>query len=165
MAAAFSSHRFRHSKLSVLILALATVVAAARAQLSPTFYGLVVPCRARHHQDRREGCRGAGPAHGRLPAPPSLPRLLRAGKSTAAGRGLGGPSWTVQLGRRDSTTASLSTANTDLPSPASSLSTLLAAFARKGLSSTDMVALSGAFLTVTDQSITVSSVISQHQSA
>ncbi|GJN11187.1 hypothetical protein PR202_ga29360 [Eleusine coracana subsp. coracana] len=57
---------------------------------------------------------------------------------------LGGPSWTVQLGRRDSTTASLSTANTDLPSPASSLSTLLAAFARKGLSSTDMVALSGA---------------------
>ena len=71
----------------------------------------------------------------------------------------------MQLGRRDSTTASLSTANTDLPSPASSLSTLLAAFARKGLSSTDMVALSGAFLTVTDQSITVSSVISQHQSA
>jgi peroxidase len=70
----------------------------------------------------------------------------------------------VQLGRRDSTTASLSTANTDLPSPASSLSTLLAAFARKGLSGTDMVALSGAFLTATDQSITVSSVIS-HQSA
>ncbi|TVU38182.1 hypothetical protein EJB05_11538, partial [Eragrostis curvula] len=57
---------------------------------------------------------------------------------------LGGPSWTVQLGRRDSTTASLSTVNTDLPSPASSLSTLLAVFAKKGLSSTDMVALSGA---------------------
>lgn len=73
----------------------------------------------------------------------------------------------MQLGRRDSTTASLSTANTDLPSPASSLSTLLAAFARKGLSSTDMVALSGAFLAVvTDQSNhTVSSVISQHHSA
>ncbi|KAL1321899.1 cationic peroxidase 1-like isoform X2 [Arachis ipaensis] len=28
---------------------------------------------------------------------------------------LGGPSWTVQLGRRDSTTASLSSANSDLP--------------------------------------------------
>lgn len=57
---------------------------------------------------------------------------------------LRGPSWTVQLGRRDSTTASLSTANTDLPSPASSLSTLLASFSRKGLSTADMVALSGA---------------------
>jgi len=43
MAAAFSSHRFRHSKLSVLILALATVVAAARAQLSPTFYASSCP--------------------------------------------------------------------------------------------------------------------------
>lgn len=62
---------------------------------------------------------------------------------------LGGPSWTVQLGRRDSTTASLSAANTDLPSPASSLSTLLAAFAKKGLNSTDMVALSGASLSST----------------
>lgn len=68
----------------------------------------------------------------------------------------------MQLGRRDSTTASLSTANTDLPSPASSLSTLLAAFARKGLSSTDMVALSGASLT--DQSTTDYAFISDQSS-
>ncbi|ONK62462.1 uncharacterized protein A4U43_C07F4100 [Asparagus officinalis] len=57
---------------------------------------------------------------------------------------LGGPSWTVQLGRRDSTTASLSTANSDLPSPTSDLSTLISAFSKKGLSTTDMVTLSGA---------------------
>jgi hypothetical protein len=43
MAAACISHRFRHSKLPVLVLALATVVAAARAQLSPTFYASSCP--------------------------------------------------------------------------------------------------------------------------
>nr|CAD1841869.1 unnamed protein product [Ananas comosus var. bracteatus] len=57
---------------------------------------------------------------------------------------LGGPSWTVLLGRRDSTTASLSAANSDLPSPFSSLNGLISAFAKKGLSTSDMVALSGA---------------------
>ena len=57
---------------------------------------------------------------------------------------LGGPTWSVSLGRRDSTTASQSQANSDLPSPASSLSTLIAAFASKGLNATDMTALSGA---------------------
>ncbi|XP_058110562.1 cationic peroxidase 1-like [Magnolia sinica] len=57
---------------------------------------------------------------------------------------LGGPSWTVPLGRRDSTTASLSTANSDLPGPASSLSNLISAFAKKGLNTKEMVALSGA---------------------
>ncbi|RLN35417.1 peroxidase 70-like [Panicum miliaceum] len=42
MAAARSSHRFRHSMLS-LFVALATLVAAARAQLSPTFYASSCP--------------------------------------------------------------------------------------------------------------------------
>ncbi|KAF7049155.1 hypothetical protein CFC21_057744 [Triticum aestivum] len=56
---------------------------------------------------------------------------------------LGGPSWTVLLGRRDATTASASLANSDLPGPNSNLNDLLAAFSKKGLSSTDMVALSG----------------------
>ncbi|WVZ57352.1 hypothetical protein U9M48_007746 [Paspalum notatum var. saurae] len=56
---------------------------------------------------------------------------------------LGGPSWTVLLGRRDATTASASLANSDLPGPTSNLNALLNAFANKGLSSTDMVALSG----------------------
>ncbi|KAG5550730.1 hypothetical protein RHGRI_015622 [Rhododendron griersonianum] len=45
---------------------------------------------------------------------------------------LGGPSWSVPLGRRDSTTASASAANSNLPSPASSLSTLITAFSNKG---------------------------------
>ncbi|KAJ6852099.1 cationic peroxidase 1-like [Iris pallida] len=57
---------------------------------------------------------------------------------------LGGPTWTVPLGRRDATTASLSTANSDIPSPASNLNALISKFSNKGLSTTDMVALSGA---------------------
>lgn len=57
---------------------------------------------------------------------------------------LGGPSWSVLLGRRDSTTASEALANSDLPSPDSSLSQLMGAFGKKGLSTADMVALSGA---------------------
>nr|XP_009381204.1 PREDICTED: peroxidase P7-like [Musa acuminata subsp. malaccensis] len=57
---------------------------------------------------------------------------------------LGGPSWTVALGRRDATTASQSAANSNLPGPGSSLSQLIAAFATKGLNARDMTALSGA---------------------
>ncbi|KAL6577567.1 hypothetical protein OROMI_009895 [Orobanche minor] len=56
---------------------------------------------------------------------------------------VGGPSWTVRLGRRDSTTASRALANTDLPSTFASLDVLISSFASKGLSARDMVALSG----------------------
>ncbi|KDP25489.1 hypothetical protein JCGZ_20645 [Jatropha curcas] len=55
-----------------------------------------------------------------------------------------GPSWTVNLGRRDSTTASLSEANSDLPGFTDSLTRLISLFGEKGLSERDMVALSGA---------------------
>ncbi|KAK9998899.1 hypothetical protein SO802_018502 [Lithocarpus litseifolius] len=54
-----------------------------------------------------------------------------------------GPSWTVQLGRRDSTTASLSAANSDIPSPAMDLKDLISSFSNKGFSTKEMVALSG----------------------
>ncbi|CAN6212163.1 unnamed protein product [Urochloa humidicola] len=196
--AARSSHRSRHSMFS-LFVALATVLPAARAQLSPTFYASSCPAalvtiktavRAAVLLDRRtaasllrlhfhdcfvQGCdasvllddtgnftgeKGAGPNAGSLRGfgvidtikallEALCPRTVSCADILAVAArdsvvALGGPSWTVQLGRMDSTTASLSTANTDLPSPASSLNTLLAAFARKGLSSTDMVALSGA---------------------
>uniref|UniRef100_A0A0D9X2X2 peroxidase n=1 Tax=Leersia perrieri TaxID=77586 RepID=A0A0D9X2X2_9ORYZ len=57
---------------------------------------------------------------------------------------LGGPSWTVLLGRRDSTTANQALANSDLPPPSSDLGSLIGNFSRKNLSTTDMVALSGA---------------------
>eukprot|EP00253_Pinus_taeda_P031681 PITA_31681 len=57
---------------------------------------------------------------------------------------LGGPTWTVLLGRRDSTNASLSAANTNIPSPASNLSALISSFTAHGLSTKDLVALSGA---------------------
>ena len=49
----------------------------------------------------------------------------------------------MPLGRRDSTTASLTLANSDLPSPASDLATLVSAFGNKGLSPGDLTALSG----------------------
>ncbi|KAF8676690.1 hypothetical protein HU200_046869 [Digitaria exilis] len=57
---------------------------------------------------------------------------------------LGGPTWTVYLGRRDALTASQSDANSNLPGPGSSLSTLHSMFGSKGLSARDMTALSGA---------------------
>ncbi|XP_051180100.1 peroxidase 4 [Lolium perenne] len=57
---------------------------------------------------------------------------------------LGGPSWEVKVGRRDSTTASFNGANNDIPPPTSGLANLTSLFAAKGLSQKDMVALSGA---------------------
>ncbi|CAK9141747.1 unnamed protein product [Ilex paraguariensis] len=57
---------------------------------------------------------------------------------------VGGPSWTVKLGRRDSTTASRSLAESNLPGFTDSLETLISNFANQGLNARDMVALSGA---------------------
>ena len=54
-----------------------------------------------------------------------------------------GPNWTVQLGRRDSATASLSDANANLPSPFSDLNLLISNFSSKGFSIKELVALSG----------------------
>ncbi|XP_044327669.1 peroxidase P7 isoform X3 [Aegilops tauschii subsp. strangulata] len=54
---------------------------------------------------------------------------------------LGGPNWTVQLGRRDALTAS---PNVNLPSPLSSLPALLSSFRAKGLDARDLTTLSGA---------------------
>ncbi|CAL5430281.1 unnamed protein product [Camellia sinensis] len=56
---------------------------------------------------------------------------------------VGGPSWKVKLGRRDSTSASRSLAESDLPSFASTLDQLISKFSKKGLNARDMVALSG----------------------
>ncbi|XP_057474186.1 cationic peroxidase 1-like [Actinidia eriantha] len=57
---------------------------------------------------------------------------------------LGGPNWTVSLGRRDSTTANFSAANSDLPGPSFNLSALITSFANQGFSANELVALSGA---------------------
>ncbi|XP_042513408.1 peroxidase A2-like [Macadamia integrifolia] len=56
----------------------------------------------------------------------------------------GGPSWSVLLGRRDSTTANLTGANTAIPGPSENLTSLMAKFSAVGLDTTDLVALSGA---------------------
>ncbi|OAE25246.1 hypothetical protein AXG93_1420s1090 [Marchantia polymorpha subsp. ruderalis] len=57
---------------------------------------------------------------------------------------LGGPSWSVLLGRRDSLTASKENANTFLPSPFSDVATLRDKFAAVGLTTDeDLVSLSG----------------------
>ncbi|XP_074278371.1 peroxidase P7-like [Silene latifolia] len=57
---------------------------------------------------------------------------------------LGGPTWSVLLGRRDSIAANVSAASTNLPGPALSLAELILSFSNQGLSVTDLVALSGA---------------------
>ncbi|GMH15432.1 hypothetical protein Nepgr_017273 [Nepenthes gracilis] len=56
---------------------------------------------------------------------------------------LGGPSWVVRLGRRDSLTANRTAANVFIPAPTLNLSALNSSFAVQGLSFKDMVALSG----------------------
>lgn len=55
-----------------------------------------------------------------------------------------GPSWTVRLGRRDSTDANFDLANADLPAPFSDVREVFAPFERKGFTLREMVALSGA---------------------
>ncbi|CAI0431961.1 unnamed protein product [Linum tenue] len=57
---------------------------------------------------------------------------------------LGGPSWEVSLGRRDSLNASKEAAEVSLPEPTFNLSDLAVNFWAQGLSFRDMVALSGA---------------------
>ncbi|EYU46002.1 hypothetical protein ABFS82_04G082400 [Erythranthe guttata] len=58
---------------------------------------------------------------------------------------LGGPEWDVKVGRRDSKTASLAAANSGvIPPPTSTLNNLVNRFQARGLSTKDMVALSGA---------------------
>ncbi|KAI3744212.1 hypothetical protein L1987_57289 [Smallanthus sonchifolius] len=57
---------------------------------------------------------------------------------------VGGPTWLVKLGRRDSTTASLVLAETGLPNFKAPLDSLISTFSDNGLNARDMVALSGA---------------------
>ncbi|KAK1425398.1 hypothetical protein QVD17_20750 [Tagetes erecta] len=56
---------------------------------------------------------------------------------------VGGPSWSVRLGRRDSDDSNAAEAGTDLPRATMDLTQLIANFGRKNLSPRDMVALSG----------------------
>jgi peroxidase len=63
----------------------------------------------------------------------------------------GGPSWSVQLGRRDSTTANATLPNTVIPAPTDNLSLIITKFQDVGLSVTDVVALSGIYQFVFQQ--------------
>ncbi|KAI5346675.1 hypothetical protein L3X38_014554 [Prunus dulcis] len=56
---------------------------------------------------------------------------------------LGGPSWNVKVGRRDARTASQAAANNSIPPPTSNLNQLISRFNALGLSTRDLVALSG----------------------
>ncbi|OMO96677.1 Plant peroxidase [Corchorus capsularis] len=56
----------------------------------------------------------------------------------------GGPSYTVELGRRDGRISTKSSVQGQLPHPTFNLDQLNSMFARHGLSQTDMIALSGA---------------------
>ncbi|KAI9116413.1 hypothetical protein K1719_012580 [Acacia pycnantha] len=55
----------------------------------------------------------------------------------------GGPSWEVQVGRKDSFSANKQAANTNIPAPNSTVEVLISNFQKVGLSLRDMVALSG----------------------
>ncbi|KAJ4710282.1 Peroxidase [Melia azedarach] len=77
---------------------------------------------------------------------------------------VGGPSWTVRLGRRDSTTASRSLAESNLPSFRDSLDRLISLFGSKGLSARDMVALSGSHTIGQAQCVTFRDRIYNNQS-
>uniref|UniRef100_A0A7N0VF08 Peroxidase n=1 Tax=Kalanchoe fedtschenkoi TaxID=63787 RepID=A0A7N0VF08_KALFE len=54
----------------------------------------------------------------------------------------GGPSWTVQLGRRDGKAASEKAANEQLPAPSESIVAIYNKFKAKGLNATDLLILS-----------------------
>ncbi|GLT54481.1 hypothetical protein SLA2020_276740 [Shorea laevis] len=54
-----------------------------------------------------------------------------------------GPAWDVQLGRRDSTTASRAKANADIPVSTLDLTGLIDNFKKQGLDETDLVTLTG----------------------
>ncbi|KAK8531691.1 hypothetical protein V6N13_131051 [Hibiscus sabdariffa] len=56
---------------------------------------------------------------------------------------LGGPNWDVKLGRRDARTTSRAAANNGIPPPTSNLNRLVSRFNALGLSTRDLVALSG----------------------
>ncbi|ERN18014.1 peroxidase 40 [Amborella trichopoda] len=56
----------------------------------------------------------------------------------------GGPTWQVQLGRKDSLTASKAAANNNIPGPNSNVANLVSKFQNVGLTPQDMVTLSGA---------------------
>jgi peroxidase len=56
---------------------------------------------------------------------------------------VGGPSWTVEYGRRDGVTANITLANEDLPSALNSGPQLQSIFESKGFNLQQMVALSG----------------------
>ncbi|BBN05705.1 peroxidase [Marchantia polymorpha subsp. ruderalis] len=55
----------------------------------------------------------------------------------------GGPSWNVELGRRDGISANAAAVGTNLPGPGSSAGQIIAQFGAQGLDTTDVVALSG----------------------
>ncbi|KAL0368161.1 UNVERIFIED_CONTAM: Peroxidase 40 [Sesamum calycinum] len=56
----------------------------------------------------------------------------------------GGPGWEVEMGRRDSLSASKTAANNNIPGPNSDVATLLSKFQNVGLSLQELVTLSGA---------------------
>ncbi|XP_024963580.1 cationic peroxidase 1-like isoform X2 [Cynara cardunculus var. scolymus] len=122
-------------KLSAFTLCLSILVESSSGQLSTSFYSTTCPnfrsviTRAVNAAVSKEARMGA-----------SLLRL----HFHDCFVNLGGPSWNVLFGRRDSTKANLNAANSNLPSPDSSLSALISTFSNKGFTVNEMVALSGA---------------------
>nr|CAD1842254.1 unnamed protein product [Ananas comosus var. bracteatus] len=123
------------SSTTLLALMLFTLTSAAHGTLSPSFYNASCPklqtvVRAAMVDVVRKEPRMAA----------SILRLF----FHDCFPNLGGPSWTVELGRRDSLTANMKAANEFLPGPSSDLAQLLNTFNRRGFTARDVTALSGA---------------------
>nr|BAK06723.1 predicted protein [Hordeum vulgare subsp. vulgare] len=87
------------------------------------------------------GSRSSTPS--RWPSRRSAQASSPAPTSSPSPPGTASSPWAGKVGRRDSTTASFSGANNNIPPPTSGLANLTSLFAAQGLSHKDMVALSG----------------------
>ncbi|GAY66223.1 hypothetical protein CUMW_247020 [Citrus unshiu] len=128
--ASLSQTNFTYTIIAFILLLI--ISTQCGAQLSPTFYDATCPNAL---NTIRTGIRNA------------VSREIRMAASSFASISMidsfkvGGPSWTVKLGRRDSTTACRSFAE-NLPSFTDGLDKLISTFATKGLNAKYSVALS-----------------------
>ncbi|XP_037494380.1 peroxidase 2-like [Jatropha curcas] len=150
------------SRMSLCLLLVLVASATASAQLCPHFYDIVCPdalptikrvVEAAVSQEQRMGAsllrlhfhdcfvnRVDEDVEARVvPAQTSFNCCMSRDSVVV----LGGPTWKVPLGRKDSTTANKTKAETDLPGPFLDLPALIDAFKKQGLNETDLVALSG----------------------
>ncbi|KAG5552347.1 hypothetical protein RHGRI_010433 [Rhododendron griersonianum] len=126
---------FSFAVASTILVAVLVLLQESNAQLSSTFYSTTCP---------NVSSIVTGVVQQALQSDPRIGASLVRLHFHDCFVNSGGPSWSVQLGRRDSKTANQAGANTSIPSPFESLTSITAKFSAVGLTSTDLVSLSGA---------------------